>query len=87
MARYVVHVRTPMPQDEAFAYMADLNNFARWDPGVADVDQVKGSGAGPNAAFDVSVKAVRGTRSIYHNNGIQTWLINSDGKAENVEVS
>ena len=53
MARYVVHVRTPMPPAEAFAYMADLTNFAEWDPGV---EQVEGDGAGPGAAFDVEVK-------------------------------
>ena len=64
MPRYVVNVRTPMPPAEAFAYMADLNNFARWDPGVDSVEQVTGSGAGPNASFDVSVKAVRGTMTL-----------------------
>ena len=64
MPRYVVHVRTPMPPAEAFAFMADLNNFARWDPGVDDVDQVEGSGPGPEAVFDVSVKAVLGTMTL-----------------------
>ncbi|AVO39663.1 sulfite dehydrogenase [Pukyongiella litopenaei] len=33
------------------------------------------------------LREVRGLNSIYHNNGIQTWLVNPDGKAENVEVS
>lgn len=56
MARYVVHVRTPMPPAEAFAYMADLRNFAEWDPGVDRVEQVEGDGAGLGAAFDVAVK-------------------------------
>jgi hypothetical protein len=56
MARYVVHVRTPMPAAEAFEYMADLRNFAEWDPGVDRVEQVTGNGAGPGAAFDVAVK-------------------------------
>ena len=56
MARYIVHVRTPMPPNEAFAYMADLANFAEWDPGVDRVEQVEGDGAGPGAAFDVAVK-------------------------------
>ena len=55
MARYVVHVRTPLPPAEAFAYMADLTNFADWDPGVDRVEQVQGDGAGPGAAFDVTV--------------------------------
>jgi carbon monoxide dehydrogenase subunit G len=45
-----------MPPPEAFAYMADLTNFAEWDPGVDRVEQVEGDGAGPGAAFDVDVK-------------------------------
>ena len=69
MPRYVVHVRTPMPPAEAFAFMADLNNFARWDPGVDDVDQVEGSGPGPEAVFDVSVKAVMGTMTLRYRLG------------------
>lgn len=52
-----MHVRTPMSPAEAFAYMADLNNFAKWDPGVDRVDQVNGDGGGPGATFDVGVKA------------------------------
>jgi hypothetical protein len=56
MARYVVHVCTPMLPTEAFAYMADLTNFADWDPGVDRVEQVEGDGPGPGAAFEVAVK-------------------------------
>jgi sulfane dehydrogenase subunit SoxC len=33
------------------------------------------------------LRKVRGENSIYHNNGIQTWAVNSDGVAENVEIS
>ena len=33
------------------------------------------------------LRAFRGENSIYHNNGIQTWLVRADGSAENVEVS
>lgn len=33
------------------------------------------------------LRSVRGLNSIYHNNGIQTWAVNSDGMAENVEIS
>lgn len=33
------------------------------------------------------LRKFRGTNSIYHNNGIQTWLVRPDGSAENVEVS
>ncbi|MDH3682570.1 MAG: SRPBCC family protein [Acidimicrobiia bacterium] len=58
MARYVVHVRSPRSPADAFAYMADLANFAEWDPGVENVDQVQGDGPGPDAAFDVTVKGI-----------------------------
>jgi sulfane dehydrogenase subunit SoxC len=33
------------------------------------------------------LRAVRGTRSIYHNNAIQTWRINASGEVENVHVA
>ena len=33
------------------------------------------------------LRAERGTNSIYHNNGIQTWHVKANGEVENVEVS
>jgi sulfane dehydrogenase subunit SoxC len=33
------------------------------------------------------LREVRGTRSIYHNNGIQTWLVGENGEVKNVQVS
>ncbi len=33
------------------------------------------------------LRRVRGLNSIYHNNGIQTWHVQSNGEAENVEIS
>jgi sulfane dehydrogenase subunit SoxC len=33
------------------------------------------------------LRDVRGLNSVYHNNGIQTWLVQPSGEAENVEVS
>lgn len=33
------------------------------------------------------LRAERGENSIYHNNGIQTWAVNENGEAENVEIS
>jgi len=33
------------------------------------------------------LRAVRGVNSIYHNNGIQTWYVDEQGIAENVEIS
>jgi carbon monoxide dehydrogenase subunit G len=58
MARYSTTVRTPLPPAEAFAYMSDLRNFERWDPGVTGVVQLSGDGGGPRTVFDVRVKSV-----------------------------
>jgi sulfane dehydrogenase subunit SoxC len=33
------------------------------------------------------LRAVRGTRSIYHNNAIQTWLVGANGEVSNVQLS
>jgi len=33
------------------------------------------------------LRAVRGARSIYHNNGIKTWRVAADGEVSNVEVA
>ncbi|NNU79254.1 sulfite dehydrogenase [Halovulum dunhuangense] len=33
------------------------------------------------------LRELRGLSSIYHNNGIQTWAVNEQGVAENVEIS
>ncbi len=34
-----------------------------------------------------ALRAVRGENSIYHNNAIQTWFVDEQGVAENVEIS
>ena len=54
MARYVTKVRTARTPRDVFAYLADLRNFAEWDPGVKAVTQVEGSGGGMDAVFDVT---------------------------------
>jgi sulfane dehydrogenase subunit SoxC len=33
------------------------------------------------------LRDVRGTRSIYHNNAIQSWLVQESGEVKNVQVS
>ena len=33
------------------------------------------------------LRAVRGTRSIYHNNSIQTWLVQENGEVKNVQIA
>ena len=58
MARYVTQVRTPWSAADSFAYMADLRNFARWDPGVRKVTQTMGDGGGIASVFDVTIAGV-----------------------------
>ena len=58
MARYVTRVATSLAADDAFAYVADLANFAEWDPGVRRSVQVAGDGSGLGAGYDVTVAAV-----------------------------
>jgi sulfane dehydrogenase subunit SoxC len=33
------------------------------------------------------LRAVRGSRSIYHNNAVQTWLVQEGGEVKNVQLS
>jgi len=61
MAHHRVAIRTPMTPGTTFAYMADLTNVARWDPGVTRAEQVVGARPGVDAAYDVTVDAGRRT--------------------------
>lgn len=64
MSRYVAHVHVPLQAEDAFAYMADLRNFQKWDPGVTQVEQVVGDGGGSDAEFDVTVKGFTGPMTL-----------------------
>ena len=33
------------------------------------------------------LRDARGTNSVYHNNSVQTWLVNAGGEVENVQLS
>ena len=46
--------------------MADLRNFAEWDPGVRRVTQVEGKGGGAGAVFDVTLATRRENIFRYH---------------------
>jgi len=61
MARYVTSVKTALAPAEAFGFMADVRRFAQWDPGVTRAVQVRGEGAGPNAAYELTVKSMGST--------------------------
>lgn len=64
MARFTTTIHTPRSVQEAFRYMADLRNFAEWDPGVEKVTQVVGDGGGVGTEFDVEVDAPVGTMTM-----------------------
>ena len=64
MPRYTVAVRCPLSPADAFAYMADLTNIERWDPGVARALQVAGNGPGLGAEYDVDVRRPMGVLTL-----------------------
>ena len=67
MARFVTSIQSPRSASDAFDFMADLRNFADWDPGVTRVEQIEGEGGGPTAVFDVDAKSVKGDLTLrYH---------------------
>jgi carbon monoxide dehydrogenase subunit G len=51
--------------------MADVRNFARWDPGVEKVTAVAGDGPGPGASYDVVVRA--GPRRLVLRYEVKEW--------------
>jgi len=64
MARFVDSVPTSWSSEDTFAYMADVRNFAEWDPGTERVEQVRGVGPGPDATYDVTVKMGKRTTTL-----------------------
>lgn len=66
MARYTVSIRTDRSPEDAFDYLADLRNFADWDPGVTSAEQVVGDGIGLGSEYAVAVKAVGGPMTLVY---------------------
>lgn len=71
MRRYLTSVPTTWSQVTAFNFMADVRNFARWDPGVESVLAVGGDGVGRGSAYDVSVRA--GPRRLVLRYEVEEW--------------
>jgi hypothetical protein len=53
MPRFSTRIRTTRSAGDAFAYLADLENFADWDPGTKSSKQTKGKGPGPGAEYEL----------------------------------
>jgi len=58
-----------------------------WDGSPLLIQSRAIDGAGFVQPTKDELRAARGVNSIYHNNGIQTWNVKSDGTVENVEIS
>jgi sulfane dehydrogenase subunit SoxC len=57
-----------------------------WDGGEALLQSRVTDSTGYTQPSRPALTAVRGTRSIYHNNAIQTWRLNPSGEVENVQL-
>ena len=58
-----------------------------WDGQPALVQSRATDETGHIQPDSAQLRAVRGTRSIYHNNAIQTWLVQASGEVGNVQLS
>ena len=55
MTRLREQITTQAPIDKAFAYTADFNNLAEWDPGIAESTQIGDDTIDRGTAFEVLV--------------------------------
>ena len=58
-----------------------------WDGGPALLQSRASDETGYVQPSYSQARAVRGTRSIYHNNSIQTWMVQESGEVKNVQLS
>ena len=58
-----------------------------WDGRPALVQSRASDETGQVQATTGRLRAVRGTRSIYHNNAIQTWMVQESGEVTNVQLA
>jgi sulfane dehydrogenase subunit SoxC len=58
-----------------------------WDGQPALIQSRATDDTGQVQASYRQLRAVRGSRSIYHNNAIQTWLVDANGEVKNVQLS
>lgn len=57
-----------------------------WDGKAALVQSRATDETGQAQSTYAALRAVRGSRSIYHNNAIQTWLVQQSGEVKNVQL-
>jgi sulfane dehydrogenase subunit SoxC len=59
----------------------------RWDGSPALIESRAVDETGHVQPTMAQLRAVRGTRGIYHNNAIKTWLVAADGEVRNVQTT
>jgi hypothetical protein len=64
MAHFTATIESPWSPDAAFAYMADVRNFADWDPGTGRAVLVQGGGPGLGSVYDLEATAGPGTTTL-----------------------
>jgi hypothetical protein len=77
-------------QDIKTGRVANLTRFSIdwvWDGKPALVQSRATDDTGQVQPTYAQLRAVRGTRSIYHNNSIQTWLVQESGEVKNVQLA
>jgi carbon monoxide dehydrogenase subunit G len=55
MAHYVTTVPSRLSPAEAFAFMADIERFVEWDPGITKVEKRSGKTGETGAAYDLTI--------------------------------
>jgi sulfane dehydrogenase subunit SoxC len=58
-----------------------------WDGRPALIQSRASDDSGYVQPDKAQLRAVRGTRSIYHNNAVQTWLLKESGEVGNVQLA
>lgn len=56
MTRLNERIRTRLPLEEAFAYLADFANAEEWDPGVAHARRIDDGPVGVGARYELGVR-------------------------------
>jgi hypothetical protein len=56
MARYVATMKSSFSAPTAFSYLADVANFADWDPSITRVSRITSGEPRVGAAYDIDVR-------------------------------
>ena len=56
MTRLNERIHTPLPIEDAFAYLADFANSEEWDPGVATAERIGSGEVGVGTRYRLGVR-------------------------------